>query len=722
MRNNAQVKNPPAVAVVAPAGEAPVRKIDANQLAQLGQQLTATFDRYANERWIAESRWLMSLRQYLGIYDPEIEQIMDKKRSRAYPRVTRVKVISMLSRVMNLMFPGTEKNWKLGASPNADMTEDDVKEAITALQKKFEDSGGIPPSTDMNELVQTAVNELAQKRAAALERWIDDQLQEIGGDQTLDYIALNRAVLKSGIMYGAGLLRGPYLRTDKRVQWTYANGGPVATETDNRKPMFEFLPIWDFYPDMSAKTFKQMDGYFIRTVMSRAQLRDLARRPDFFGDVIKSYLNTNTQGNYKARNFETLLKSLGNRSETSDQIRSEGGGRYEIISWHGPVSGQYLQYAGVDVDADKLADDFEAEVWMVEGKVIKCEINAWTKLNMKVDTIHAFVFDEDDTSPIGNGLPMIVRDSQMSICAATRMLLDNASVVCGPQLEVNTSLLRIDQDITSIEAYKLWYRDDDGLTAQYPAVRRIEVEGHLNELQGLIELFSNFADQETFVGPQTGGDREGPKSSEPMRSAVGAGLMRADAALPFKDIVRNFDFFTQSVISSLVSFNIAFNPDKALAGDYNVVARGATSLIAKEIRGQQIDQLTATLTDEEKLEIDPRKLARARFESRDLTDILLSDSEAQVNRQRRDQASAQAQQQQREVIEAEIRQTLSAAFKNISQGQKNSASADATTVEAVLKLLEQGLNDATVPADRTAQNAKVLKGMTSATDQARSGA
>ena len=34
----------------------------------------------------------------------------------------------------------------------------------------------------------------------------------------------------------------------------------------------------------------------------------------------------------------------------------------------------------------------------------------------------------------GQGLPYVVRDSQLSICAATRMTLDNASITCGPNM------------------------------------------------------------------------------------------------------------------------------------------------------------------------------------------------------------------------------------------------------------------------------------------------
>ena len=45
-------------------------------------------------------------------------------------------------------------------------------------------------------------------------------------------------------------------------------------------------------------------------------------------------------------------------------------------------------------------------------------------------------------------------------------------------------------------------------------------------------------------------------------------MLRGDAALPFKDVVRAYDRFTQSVLLSLVQFNRKFNPKRAAAGDY----------------------------------------------------------------------------------------------------------------------------------------------------------
>lgn len=272
------------------------------------------------------------------------------------------------------------------------------------------------------------------------------------------------------------------------------------------------------------------------------------------------------------------------------------------------------------------------------------------------------------------------------------MMLDNASVTCGPNLEVNTTLMRADQDLTGIEAYKIWYRDDDGQTAQFPAVRRVEVDGHLEELKGICEMFMQFADMETFVGPATGGDIA-KSPSEPMRTAAGASMLRGDAALPFKDIIRNFDTFKQSVILSLVQFNRKFNPELAPAGDYNVIARGATSLIAKEVRGMQLDVLAQSLTDEERDHIDERKFVEQRFAVRDMTSLLVPEEEAQRRKDARSQMQAMMAELTKRLQLAEERETLANAFKNIAQGQKNLASVDAQNTNNALAILEFGSRD-----------------------------
>lgn len=680
---------PPQQAIVV-EGPSPVKSIDGNTLRMLGQELNKLFSQYASDRQLTELKYLQNLRQYLGIYDPEIESQLAPNRSRAYPRLTRVKCISVRSRLMNLMFPGNERNWELGASPSPEMSPQDIQQAVQKLMSERQAKG-----LDTNltkDLIDAAAQQLADERAEQLAKLIDDQLEELGGDQTLDYVLLNRQVIDSGVKFGLGVLEGPYVRTVQQCGWIYDDGsGQFRPQVINcYKPQFNFVPVWDFYPDMSGRTLPG-EGYFIRKILGRSALRKLADRPDFMADQIKRYLSINQgRGNYKARPFETQLRTLGTKANVSD-TQTDPQGKYEVIVWKGPVSAGKLIELGVDIPEANKGDDIDAEVWLIDGTVIKADINPWRKIGLDVQTVHCFVFDENDSSPIGDGLPNIVRDSALSIAAATRMALDNASVVCGPNLELSMSLLRQDQDLKSVEAYKIWYRneDEDAATVAYPAVREIKIEGHLDELTKLIQLFNQFADTETFVGPATGGDMQ-QMPSEPMRTAAGASMLRGDAALPFKDIVRNFDFFTQSVIQSLVHFNKKFNPQLAPEGDYNVVARGATSLIAKEVRGMQLDALVQTLTPEESDYIDKGKLTKARLASRDLGSIMVSDAQAAQNKESREQAMAQAQQAQDRLTEANIREIFARAYKEITQGQKNASAADAATANTVIGILEHG--------------------------------
>jgi hypothetical protein len=690
---------PPPPPVPVEAVDPPVRVINSQALVQLAFELTRLFQQYANDRVLQEQKFIKNLRQYLGIYDPEIERALEPNQSRAYPRLTRVKCISMLARIMNMMFPGNEKNWELNASPSAEMNPLDIKAAVQQLmQEKAAANQGQAPQMSMN-LINEAVNRLAKQRARDLEKLIEDQLMEIGGDQTLDYISLVRQVVFSGIRYGLGILEGPYLKTETKVVWSAVTGGFQPTKRTVRKPIYEFLPVWDYYPDMSAKTLGTGEGYFIRKVMGRSDVRKLANRPDFFDEQIKKYLAQNSGGNYRPKTFENELRTLGTKANVND-VKQDPHGKYEIIIWKGPVSAAQLMQLGVDVPANKQGDDIEAEVWMIDNFVIKASMNVWRALGCDVKTVHTFVFDEDDTSPIGNGLPNVLRDSQMSICSSVRMALDNASVVCGPMLEMNVALLRPGQDSKPVQAYQTFERDDDGLTAQFPAIREIKVESHIADLEKLVEMFMKFADLETFVGPATGGDIE-KAPSEPMRTAAGASMMKGDAALPFKDIIRNFDFFTQSVILSLVYFNRKFNPQLAAEGDYDVIARGATSLVAKEVRGIQTDLLASTLTPEDRDWIDEEEFMRQRLATRDMTGLMLTKDEAMTNRSARLAAQAEMSDLEKETMKAEIRKTLADAFKSITQGQKNSALADATTANAAIDILEAGTEN----GDQGAQGA-----------------
>lgn len=679
---------PPAVVVqTTPPDTAPVRQIDPEVMRRVAAELLGRFEDFKRDRQVLEQQWLRNLRQYRGIYDPEDRKKIPQDRSLAYPRITRVKCLSIQARLMNLMFPGNEKNWELTASPSADISPQEVMQAIQQLQQADQDAGVEPRPLD-RETVRIAVQKVADERAREMELEIEDQLQEIGGDQTTDYISMVRQVVRSGVIYGVGVLEGPFAVEASVVTWDMGpDGQPQVQEQSTFKPRFEVLPVWDFYPDLSAPSFGAMGAYFTRKVLPKSAFKDLRKIEGYIPSAIDYCLRYNPDGNYKALSYEADLRSMGATEEIAN-VRN-GRDRFEVICYNGRLTGEDLRKMGAEVADADLVEDLDAVIWLCGDKVIRADINPWRKLGKSVRMVHTFVLDADDTGLIGESTPSVVRDSQLAVSAAARMLLDNASVVCGPQLEVNRDLLALDTDVTAVHAYKIWIRDNTSGDNQTPAVRNVVIPSHMTELLQIIELFMRFADLETFVGPAAGGDQQ-RGYAEPMRTAAGASMLRADAALPFKDIVRNFDSFTQSLILSLVEFNRAFNP-KLRDGDINVVARGATSLIAKEVRGMQLDQMAATLSPEDRIQIDERKFIEQRLAVRDLQGLLVSPDEADRRKNANAARMQASEEQQKQMMQAQIRKVLADAFKAVSQAKKNDAAADASAIQTALEVLERGL-------------------------------
>jgi hypothetical protein len=685
-------------------------KLKPDGLARLGSVLATRFNQYEWDRRVSELQFERNERQYLGTYDPDIERNMDVNRSRAYPKLTRVKCVSMLSRLMNLLFPVDDKNWTVGPSAVPNIDEEDLQPLLDALFPPAPTTvpdvngmnaampGAAPPPQQTpqqdeldDEKIEQAIRDFAKKRAAKMELEIEDQLQELGGSKAYDWVSLCRQVLKSGIRYGMGVLKGPFVEEQEQRHWTRNEQGRfVAQKITAYRPRFEFVQIWDYYPDLSVRRLDQMDGQYERVVLSRHELIKLKDRADFFPDQIDAVFRAIPTGNYKRRAYETELLAMGPQLN----VLHANTNKYEAYVWTGYVSARELADCGVEIGEVELNEDVHADVWTINGLVIKAQISPWTRLKDgdKLKLYHHFIFEENESSIFGNGLPQIMRDSQMGVCAATRMAIDNASI--QRNFEVNTDLLRLDMDWSSIEPDKIWYRSDESpSTMQLPAIRAVELPMHIPEMMSLVKLFSEFADQETFVNAATGGDmQKGP--SEPFRTATGASMLRGDAALPFKDVVRNFDRFTESVIGAILIFNRNFNAKPGINGDFQPVARGATSLIAKEVLGLQLDYFAQSVTPEEKPYLKHRELLRARVRVRDLPvdDIVHNDADCDAI-DAQNQQNAQAQQQaQAGLIAAQTRETLAAALKDISQAGKNNANATAATADVILKAVEQGLS------------------------------
>ena len=69
--------------------------IDEGRMRALAKTLRDRYAEYDKARSSTERQWLKNVRQYIGEYDSNILLALKPEQSRAYPKITRVKVLSI---------------------------------------------------------------------------------------------------------------------------------------------------------------------------------------------------------------------------------------------------------------------------------------------------------------------------------------------------------------------------------------------------------------------------------------------------------------------------------------------------------------------------------------------------------------------------------------------------------------------------------------------------
>lgn len=654
-------------------------EFNVDALTKLGNHLSQRFSVHKNDRREQEKQWLRNLYQFTGKYDPEVESQLDPNRSRAYPKLTRTKIMVIVARLMNLLFPQGDKSWEVKPSKVPSMSQDDLDTAFY----EWRDENPEAPVTQ--EELDKLVRAFAVKAAAHMERHIEDQLQDAMGSATetdnSDYVTLCRRVILSAAIFNTGVLKGPMtLSKKKNVIEVVPGGDPQVTAVDSFRPYFEAVDVWRYYPDMQARTFSDMEGEFEEHIYTKQQLEGLMRREDFIKEHIKSFIDHNPKGNYTPADHENDLDNLAG----TKTARSRGK-KYRVQEFWGNVGKDFLAESGVELPEElEDYDQFRVTAWIAERWVIKLAMNP---LPASTNVYHKFVFDDSVPGLMGGSMCEIMRDSQMAVSSSARMLIDNASVSCGPMLEIDTSKLLGGQDIKTIGPFRNYYTDNKNNPAGHRAINNISVDSHMPELLQVMDQFLQFADMETFVGGY--GDTDNTPG-EALRTSAGASMVMGNAALPFRDIVRSFDRFTVSVLNALVEWNRLFNDEIRYEGDLRPVAKGATSMIAKEVRAFALDNLKETLDDEELMYIDSEKLLEQRLMARDIPIMDVKASEGEIDRRKQQAAkdAEEAKQQAADMFAAQLKEVLTDSLKNAAQAKKHLDSADLTSIEGMVKVLQ----------------------------------
>lgn len=627
-----------------------------------------------------EQQWAKNFGQFRGTYESTVK--IQEGRSKVYPRDTRVKVEGFVAKMMELMFPASETNFSLQASPVPDIPPEDLQKVVMMFMQKTQRR---PTPDEMMQLVK----DFSDTRAEAMTKECVDQLQEI------DWTQKCKLALRSGACYGLGVMRGPDVIFKNRRFYIYdpLTNAPYSQTEEVARPFYEALSIWRCYPDFSATAWEAQQFFFEEIVMTRAALYALARRKDFRGTVIKDYLREHIDGNYTPREIDYALRNIA-KEQWNTLPRSR---QYMVRRFVGFVPAGKLR--DMPTMRNLPDDDMETvfiEHWELDDLTIKAQTPPFGE--MPSDLYHGFCYLADEYTPIcGVGMPENLRDSQLSLCAMSRALMDNIATTAGPVIEANVDLLRPGQMEKKVHSFQTFYREGRGADASIPALRPISIDSHIPELLATIKYQREVLDAESMLPSWLMGQTQ--QLGEAFRTTNNMSTMQGGANLFAKDVVRSFDNFIKSIVTSLYNWNMKFNDKPDIKGDYDVIPRGTISLLAREVRGQALDQLFMTLTPQERALIDTRKALLERIKSRDLpTNIVLDEQAAAAVQAQTDAAQAQQVQAEAQVEQAKAMNLTASAAKYAAEAmqigamgpieaQVQASDARARSVDSAAKLI-----------------------------------
>ena len=568
----ASITGPGEISIGPHKSKAKERKF-AQDLEALGQDLQQKITERVGDRIEIEKRMLEDYRQYHGKYEPKVQAQLNQNQygSQIFVKLTRAKTDLAEARTVDMIFPNDDRNWDVRPTPNPDLAANLNNEApVTNPENPDEqimDAATGQPITEAQvsqELMTRAI-----KSCNAMRKEMDDQLVEA------KYSQVGRQVIHNAALYGTGILKGPQATARMRKAWVpmmiEGKKQYVLEVKEDLRPDVSSVNPWHFFPDLSTSDPCDLEDVFERHLMTKSQVRKLAKEPGFMRTQVAALLETDPTDD----GLETYLSELAAISDINTDLTNN---RYRIWEYHGPLKKKLLKDAGFSIDEENPLEQVSGVVWFSNGIILKLGINILDsgELNYSV-----FNWERDESTVFGYGIPYQMRDTQRVANAAWRMILDNAGLTTGPQIVMRREALEPSDGSWELSPRKIWYVTDDSVRVQ-DVFKTFNIEGHYNE------LFSIFNQAVTLIDEETSLPRVAQGQQTSSRETYSGLALRTNASnIVQRRIVKNYDdYVTLTFIPRLYDYNMQFNKKDELKGDFEVMARGSDVLVVREIQAQ----------------------------------------------------------------------------------------------------------------------------------------
>lgn len=536
-------------------------------LAELGGILEKKFREFSNRRHLKELEWINAILQHSGrpysYSTTKKEFIFGNKDFESKPvvNITRQKVNLAVARMRDIQFPlGGDHNFRI--LPH--------HEVETQLAIASEDP--------QQQAAAQSVKASEYERARHMEDSIVNQLVRS------QYGNKAREAMRDWVLLGTGIMKGPIVDVDRRKLYEMVQTSEGEYVADLQFLLDEFPNSYRvdpkyFFPDPDTLIPDDLCEAIEVHPLTRSKLIELKHNPAFIRRKLEEAVTDEPEG----------ISGIGNLNElaflTTDADLKN---RYMVKEYHGPIPKQFLLDLDI-IDEDEFEDpliEHYGEVWFVKGVVIRISLSPIEGYNRI--PYHLVPWETDDGSIFGHGMAWMMRDAQRVAKSGWQMLLDNAGLSSGPQMVIHREMIQPADGSWEIAPHKLWFLTEYGQNVQ-DAFQFFNVPNNQQQIASVVEMAMNFGDLES----------ESPMIMQNLvpqanNTASGQAMMLTIGNVTQRDKSQMWDdYVTRPLIEGYYHWNMQYNPDANIKGNFEIELAGATEAIDAQMKAQEVERILA---------------------------------------------------------------------------------------------------------------------------------
>lgn len=421
-----------------------------------------------------------------------------------------------------------------------------------------------------DEAVRQA-KQYAEERCTAMEKKIQDQLEQGGYYEALKACINDLSRLKACVM------KGPIPKRKKVLgdwQQDPATGKWKPVVEKQIIPCFERVSPFDWYPVANSNSVHDGAAVELEHFNDPADLQKLIGIPGYKGDVIKLILATHPHG-YKESTPIAAERFLLEKENTVGLSSDKG---FDSINYWGEISGKLLKEWGIEEEINE-DEYYFCNIKMIDGQIYRAVLNP-DPLGRKPYHVTSFIKSND--SQWGTAPGELAYDIQGFCNNVIRNLTRNISESAGPMAEVNEDRLA-EGETPDRWPGKTFVTTGKGMS-EGPVVKYYQASLLAGELWS---LFQNAKlELDSIIIPSFGQGSSLTKGGG--RTASGLAMIANAESRNLKVCVWNVDNDIQiPCIERLFIHNMLFTDDDSIKGALRVKARGVAAQLVKENMAQR---------------------------------------------------------------------------------------------------------------------------------------